>query len=65
VADDVYLTAPDGPMVADVRLGDRWTWIVVALGAGIVAAGAVLFAPGSHAAPAGAPVAISCSQSGN
>jgi hypothetical protein len=39
VVEDVYLTAPDGPMVAGVRLDGIWVWIIVALGAAIVAFG--------------------------
>ncbi|HZN80215.1 MAG TPA: hypothetical protein VFC01_11080 [Mycobacterium sp.] len=39
MVEDVYLTAPDGPMVAGVRLDGIWVWIVVALGAAIVAFG--------------------------
>ena len=40
--DDVYLAAPEGPLAADLRLNGRWAWIVVALGAGIVAVGGLL-----------------------
>ena len=42
MVDDAYLIAPDGPMMADVRLGGGWSWIVFAVGAGIVAVGALL-----------------------
>jgi hypothetical protein len=42
VTEDAYFTAPDGPMPADVRLVGFWPWIVVALGATIIAVGWLL-----------------------
>jgi len=42
VFENAYLTAPDGPMVGDVRLADGWAWIVVALGAAFIALGGLL-----------------------
>jgi hypothetical protein len=39
VVEDVYLTAPDGTLVAGVRLDGIWAWTVIALGAAIVAFG--------------------------
>jgi len=42
VREDVYLIAPDGPMVADMRVSVAWAWIIVAMGAAIVAAGGLL-----------------------
>jgi hypothetical protein len=42
VIDEAYVTAPDGPMVADVRLSGARTAVVVALGAGIIALGGAL-----------------------
>jgi hypothetical protein len=47
VIEEVYVTAPDGPMVADVSLSGAWTAVVVALGAGIIALGGALV---SHSA---------------
>jgi hypothetical protein len=42
VIDDGYLAAPEGPLAADLRLNDRWAWIVVALGAAVIAIGGLL-----------------------
>jgi hypothetical protein len=39
VIEDAYFTAPDGPMVADLRLTGSWPWIVVALAAAIITVG--------------------------
>jgi hypothetical protein len=47
VIEHVYVTAPDGPMVADVRLSGVWVPVVIALGAGIIALGGAL---ASHSA---------------
>jgi hypothetical protein len=42
VREDVYLTAPDGPLVVDLRVNVTWAWIIVTMGAAIVAAGGLL-----------------------
>jgi hypothetical protein len=42
VGEDGYLIAPDGPLVADLRVNVTWAWIIVAMGAAIVAAGGLL-----------------------
>jgi hypothetical protein len=42
VIEDVYLTLPEGPPVADVRLTGAWPWIVIAVGAAIIAVGGLL-----------------------
>jgi len=42
VIDDVYVTAPEGPMAAGVRLNGVWAWVVLVLGAAIVACGGLL-----------------------
>jgi hypothetical protein len=39
-------------MLADVHLSPGWSWLVLALGAGIIAVGALLFSPNSHDQPA-------------
>jgi len=39
--EDVYLTAPEGPLVT-LRLTGGWPWIAVALGAAIVVVGGLL-----------------------
>jgi hypothetical protein len=36
VADDIYLTAPDGGLVVVIRPVGGWPWIVAALGVAIV-----------------------------
>jgi hypothetical protein len=59
MASDVYLSAPDGPMVAEVRLSDRWTWMLPIAAAGVVAVGAIFFAPGAKPAARENPVLIS------
>jgi hypothetical protein len=58
VLDDAYLTAPDGPITPDVHLSTGWSWLVFAVGAGIVAVGALLQSPGSLDPPA-PPVTLS------
>jgi hypothetical protein len=52
VVEEVYLTAPDGPMVPDLQLSRGWSWIVAALGVGIVIVGAVVLSPSGHDQPA-------------
>jgi hypothetical protein len=47
VTEAVYVTAPDGPMVAEVRLSGFWTAVVAALGVGIIVLGGALV---SHSA---------------
>jgi hypothetical protein len=42
VIEDVYLTAPEGPLVAELRLTGLWPWIAIALGATIVTLGGLL-----------------------
>jgi hypothetical protein len=42
VVEDAYLAAPDGPIVADVRLQGGWPWLLVALGVAIIVAGGLL-----------------------
>jgi hypothetical protein len=55
VLEDIYLTAPDGPMVATVHPSGAWPWIAVALGAGLITVGGLLLSPSvhDHPAPAG------------
>jgi hypothetical protein len=42
VVEQVGLTAPDGPAVADVHLSGGWPWLVLVLGIVVVAAGGLL-----------------------
>jgi hypothetical protein len=52
VVEDAYLTAPEGPLAADVRLNGAWPWVAVILGAGLIAVGGFLFSPSTHDQPA-------------
>jgi hypothetical protein len=45
VIEEVYATAPDGQMVADVRFNGPWPWIAVVVGAAIIAVGGLLLSP--------------------
>ena len=40
--EDVYLTAPEGPLVAGARLNGVWPWIAIALGVAVIAVGGLL-----------------------
>ena len=42
MVEDIYLTAPDGPIMADVRLNHGRAWLILALGAVAIAVGGLL-----------------------
>ena len=48
MVDDIYPTAPDGPMVPSVRLGDFWPWVLIAVGGLLIAVGGTLLGPTGH-----------------
>jgi len=54
VVEDIYLTAPDGSMVADVRLNRRRAWLLLALGALVITVGGLLLGSVDHDRPASA-----------
>ena len=53
--ENVYLTAPDGPMVPDVRLSGSWPWVMAGLGAVLVAVGGTLLSHSPNEKPAVTP----------
>jgi hypothetical protein len=59
VVEDVYVVAPDGPMLAEVPVDGRWPWIIVALCAAVIAIAGLLFSPGGHHRPAVSSAQIS------
>jgi hypothetical protein len=42
VTDDIYLTAPDGGLMVELRLVSGWTWVIAALGVVVVVLGGLL-----------------------
>jgi hypothetical protein len=42
VTDDIYLTAPDGGLMVELRPASGWTWVIAALGIVIVVVGGLL-----------------------
>jgi len=42
VADDLYLTAPDGGLMVVIRPVGGWPWVIAALGVVIVVLGGLL-----------------------
>jgi len=55
VGEHVELTAPEGGIVPRLQPVGRWPWVVLLLGAAIVALGGVLLSPDSDIEPVGAP----------
>jgi hypothetical protein len=62
VIEDVYLTAPDGPMVPYVRLSGSWPWVVAGLGAVLVAVGGTLLSHGPNEKPTLTPTTSAIGQ---
>ena len=48
----VKLTAPDGGIISNLQPVGRWPWVVLLLGAVIVALGGLLFSPDADIDPA-------------
>jgi hypothetical protein len=53
VGEYAELTAPDGGIVPRLQPVGRWPWVMLLLGAAIIALGGVLLSPDADTAPAG------------
>jgi hypothetical protein len=64
MVDHLPVYGPDGGALPDVRPGGVWPWLLVALGAAIVAIGGILLGGNSHDQPQASPATSAATASG-